>query len=140
LAARGVADDRIVFLPRLSEASFLAVNRAADVVLDSFGWSGFNSTLEALAMGTPVVAKPGDTMRAHHSYGILSMAGLDELIAGDEDAYVALAVQLGTDAAFRERMRALVRERADRLFDDSKPVAALADWIARTVGASGAQA
>jgi predicted O-linked N-acetylglucosamine transferase (SPINDLY family) len=139
-AARGVADDRIVFLPRLSEAAFLAVNRAADIVLDSFEWSGFNSTLEALAMGTPVVAKPGDTMRAHHSYGILTMAGLDALIAADDDAYVALAVRLGTDAAFRERMRALVRERAGRLFDDPKPVAALADWIARAVGESGAQA
>jgi predicted O-linked N-acetylglucosamine transferase (SPINDLY family) len=140
-ARRGiVAEGRIVFLPRLSEASFLAVNAAADVVLDSFEWSGFNSTLEALAAGTPVVATAGATMRAHHSHGILAMAGLDELIAPDVDSYVALAIRLGTDEAARERAKKAVAERRDRVFDDGEPIRALADWIERAARGGGSQA
>lgn len=136
LEAQGIAPEgRIVFLPRLSEAAFLAANRAADVVLDSSGWSGFNSTLEALSAGTPVVAMPGATMRAHHSHGILTMAGLGELIAADADGYVALAARLGLDADFRARMRQAVEERRGRVFGDAKPVAALADWLEQAVGA-----
>jgi predicted O-linked N-acetylglucosamine transferase (SPINDLY family) len=138
LADEGIeADGRIVFLPRLNEASFRAVNKVATVVLDSVEWSGFNSTIEALAAGTPVVAMPGATMRAHHSYGILKMAGLDELIAPDADGYVTLAARLGSDRAFHARMSQLVSERCVRIFDDPAPVTALADWIEGAVKSAG---
>ena len=130
LAADGIAEEgRIVFLPRLSEAAFRAVNKAATVVLDSVEWSGFNSTIEALVAGTPVVAMPGATMRANHSYGILTMVGLNELITPDADGYVDLAVQLGTNPEFRARMSRAVIERFGKLLDDSAPIAALAAWI-----------
>jgi predicted O-linked N-acetylglucosamine transferase (SPINDLY family) len=129
MRARGVANERLVFLPRLTQEDFLAANRDADVVLDSFGWSGFNSTMEAIAMGAPVVTCPGETVRARHAYGVLRMAGLEDLIARDADEYVALAVRLGRDPEFRSAMRARVQERAPRAFADSTPVAALAEWI-----------
>lgn len=133
-AAEGLSPEgRIVILPRLSEPVFQAVNKAADAVLDSVGWSGFNSTMEALATGTPVVAMPGETMRAHHTCGILRMAGLDELITPDADGYVELAVRLGTDAMFRDRMRNATVERRGRVFGDPEPVNALAEWIERMV-------
>ncbi len=133
-AADGIAvEGRVVFLPRLSEAAFRAVNKAATVVLDSVEWSGFNSTIEALAVGTPVVAMPGATMRAHHSHGILTIAGLDELIAQDTNAYVDLAVRLGTDQEFRDRMSRAVDESSGKIFDDPTPIDALADWIESAV-------
>ncbi|HTI86470.1 MAG TPA: tetratricopeptide repeat protein [Alphaproteobacteria bacterium] len=133
LQARGLTEDRIVFLPRLAQGDFLAANRDADLVLDSFGWSGFNSTMEALAMGAPVVTCPGETVRARHAYGVLKMAGLDELIAGNSDEYVGLAVRLGRDADLRQRVRQRVQERHERPFGDGTAVAAFADWIERMV-------
>lgn len=137
-AADGIAEEgRIVFLPRLSEAAFRAVNKAATVVLDSVEWSGFNSTIEALAAGTPVVAMPGLTMRAHHSYGILTIAGLDELIAQDTDGYVDLAVRLGTDREFHASMSRGVADRCGKIFDDPTPITALGDWIENAVRSAG---
>ncbi|MGE5538023.1 MAG: tetratricopeptide repeat protein [Gemmatimonas sp.] len=129
LRARGVGEDRVVFLPRLSQSDFLAANRAADIVLDSFGWSGFNSTMEALAMGAPVVTCPGATVRARHAYGVLRMAGLDDLVAATPDEYVALAVRLGRDPALRQEMAAAVSARRSRVFGDGTAVAAFAEWI-----------
>ena len=134
LAVEGIAaDGRIVFMPRLSEAQFRAVNEAATVVLDSVEWSGFNSTIEALVTGTPVVATLGATMRAHHSHGILTMAGLNQLIADDVDGYVDLAVRLGNDLEFRARMSQAVIERSGKIFNDPAPITALADWIENAV-------
>jgi predicted O-linked N-acetylglucosamine transferase (SPINDLY family) len=72
-------------------------------------------------------------MRAHHTHGILTMAGLGELIAPNLDGYVVLAVRLGRDPEFCRRIRARVAERARSAFDDRTPVAALAEWLERAV-------
>jgi predicted O-linked N-acetylglucosamine transferase (SPINDLY family) len=54
-----------------------------------------------MACGLPVVTLPGPMMRARHTYAILTMMGIDETIASDEDDYVAIAVRFGKDGRFR---------------------------------------
>jgi predicted O-linked N-acetylglucosamine transferase (SPINDLY family) len=38
-----------------------------DVILDSIGWSGGNTSLQAIELGKPVVTLPGAFMRARFS-------------------------------------------------------------------------
>lgn len=121
--------ERIHILPRLGQDAFFAVNRAADVVLDTLAWSGFNSTMEAVACDKPVVTLPGPTMRSRHAYGVLRMIGLDELIARDEADYVAIAARLATDAAWRRAVVQRIAERKDKLYADETPIGALSDWL-----------
>ncbi|MFP6740691.1 MAG: tetratricopeptide repeat protein [Alphaproteobacteria bacterium] len=94
-------DGRVVIQDRRPHAEFLALNCQADVLLDSILWSGHNSTFDAMACGLPVVTLPGPMMRARHTYAILTMMGIDETIASDEDDYVAIAVRFGKDGRFR---------------------------------------
>jgi hypothetical protein len=54
---------RVVVLPRLTPTDFAALLAASDVVVDSTPYSSFTVTLEALAMGTPVVTLRGRTVR-----------------------------------------------------------------------------
>lgn len=115
--AAGVDEDRIVVHPRLDPAAFFVLNGQADVLLDSLGWSGGNTSLEALACGLPVVTLPGEPMRARHSAAILERAARPDLIARNEEDYVAIAVRL---AECRERIVA-----PERLYDDPAPVRAL---------------
>jgi predicted O-linked N-acetylglucosamine transferase (SPINDLY family) len=119
--AAGVDEDRIVVHPRLDPAAFLALNGRADVLLDSLGWSGGNTTLEALALGLPVVTLPGALMRGRHSAAILERAGRRDLIANDEDDYVAIAARL---AEGRERV-----DVPDGLYDDPIPIRALENFL-----------
>ncbi|MEO5337516.1 MAG: tetratricopeptide repeat protein [Magnetospirillum sp. WYHS-4] len=121
--AAGLDEDRIRIHPRLSPTDFLAVNRNADLGLDSLAWSGGNTTLEALACGLPVVTLPGDLMRGRHSKAILERAGRPDLIARDADQYVEIAARL---AARPERL-----DTPASLFDDPEPVAALGDRLER---------
>lgn len=120
--AAGVDEDRIHIHPRLAPADFLAVNQRADLLLDSLAWSGGNTTLEAVACGLPVVTLPGDLMRGRHASAILRRAGRSDLIARDEDDFVAIAARL---ARSRERL-----EGTGAVFGDPEPVATLADFLA----------
>ena len=125
---------RVVRLPQLSRVDFLAVLTAADVALDSFGFSGGNTSLDALAVGLPVVTLPGAFMRGRQTFAMLNTLQLpteaaDALIARDESQYVELAACLLCDASRREATRAAINARADRLFGDPAPVAALRLWL-----------
>jgi protein O-GlcNAc transferase len=112
--------------------AFPALLRAADVFLDSIGWSGCNSTLEALACDLPVVTTPTALMRGRHSPAILACMGLAHRVATDVDGYVAGAARLA-DADERARFTAELRAGRPRVFGDLAPVRALEDFLTSAV-------
>jgi len=77
-----------IIVPRVPADAFSSLLRAGDVFLDSIGWSGCNSTLEAVDCGIPVVTTPTALMRGRHSAAILACMGMADRIAADEDEYV----------------------------------------------------
>jgi protein O-GlcNAc transferase len=116
-------------IDRMDQQAFFAMNKAADVVLDSPMWSGGNTTMEAIACGKPVVTLPGPMMRGRHTYAINRMLGMDELIAQDEDHYIAIAARLGTDATYRARISRDIEHWSGRIFDDRAAIQGLKDFI-----------
>ncbi|MBP2316834.1 tetratricopeptide repeat protein [Azospirillum soli] len=123
----------VVILPYLTPGQYAALNRRADVYLDSVGWSGGNTTLEAVAEGLPVVTLPGRLMRGRHSSAILRQIGVTETIAADLDEYVALAVRLGIDTAWHRAVVARVREGCRRIHEDTRPLRALENVLEQLV-------
>jgi predicted O-linked N-acetylglucosamine transferase (SPINDLY family) len=120
LEANGIDPAHLLFIPQggsdeRNQARYLHV----DAVLDTFPYSGTNTTMEALNQGVPVVALAGVRACERSSLTILENAGLGELVAGTPDEYVALAARLATDAAFMARTRAAIEARL--------PVSVLAD-------------
>jgi predicted O-linked N-acetylglucosamine transferase (SPINDLY family) len=101
------ATRRIRFVPRLAYEQFLGLLATADVVLDTVHFNGMNTSLEALAFGTPVVTLPGEFQRGRHTQAMYRTMGIAECIAADAAQYVDIAVDLGTD---REKAR-VVRQK-----------------------------
>lgn len=131
-AARGDGIDRAAFfLPPLEHASYLSLIRAADVMLDPLHFNGMNSSLEALAMGTPVVTLPGALQRGRHTQAMYRRMGWTELVAHDAAHYVALAVRLATDAAFHAHARREILARCDVLFHEQAVVDGFAAALLR---------
>ncbi len=129
-AALGLEADAFCrFLPHMSPARFTGVTAATDVFLDSIGWSGCNSTMEALGQGLPVVTMAGDLMRGRHSAAILTMLGLPELIAATTEDYVALAAALGRDPARRAGLSERIRRDGHRLYRDPTCIEGLARYL-----------
>jgi predicted O-linked N-acetylglucosamine transferase (SPINDLY family) len=118
-----------VMLPRLTKTRFLGALRQADVLLDSPGWSGCNSTLESLSAGLPIVTMEAPLMRGRHTAAILKLLGLERLIAHDVDGFVATALGLGADEGLRRRIGDEITARKARLYGDEAPVRALEQML-----------
>ncbi len=122
---------RVVVHPRMPPADFHALQGQADFLLDSMGWSGGVTAFEAFAQGKPIVTLPGTLMRGRHTFAMLRVMELDELIARDAQDYLAVAVRLASDPAWLADCAARVAAHRERLFDHRSTQAAFADWLAR---------
>jgi predicted O-linked N-acetylglucosamine transferase (SPINDLY family) len=130
-AQAGLAFDRHVrFLPWLAPAEFYALMRRADAMLDTLGFSGFNTALQALECGLPVVGYEGRFLRGRLASGMLRHLGLDDLVATDEREYVELAISLATDRERGARLRQRIEAARPRLYRDTAPIRALEDFLA----------
>ena len=129
-AARGLDyADHAVVLPRMDKTRFLGALAQADVLLDSPGWSGCNSTLESLGAELPIVAMDAPLMRGRHTAAMLKLMGLERLVARDLDDYVATALGLAADPDLRGRIKAQIAARKGALYGDVACVRALEDFL-----------
>ncbi len=120
LKAQGV---NLVFVPRLERADYLRLLQLADTSLDLPSWNGGNTTIEALALGTPVVSLPGEFMRGRHALAFLNQANVPELIARDAADYIDLALSL-------DRQREIMKKiNIDGLYEDPAPAAAISKML-----------
>lgn len=126
-------EDYIVFLPPLPPEWYHALTLLADVYLDTIGWSGCNSVLEALAVNTPVVTFPTGLMRGREAFAILSMMGVTETIAGTQDEYIACAARLGKDAEWRRSLSEKIESTKQSVYRDSSCITGLEDFLERAV-------
>lgn len=125
--------DYIVFLPRLDQENFNVVNCVADIFLDSIGWSGNNTTFEAIACNLPAVTFPGALMRGRHCGAILTMMGITETIASNLNEYIELSVRLGLDSQWRKRISEKIAANKHRIYRDDDCITALENFLEAAV-------
>jgi predicted O-linked N-acetylglucosamine transferase (SPINDLY family) len=89
---------------------FLSYN-SIDIALDAFPHAGGMTTLDALWMGVPVVALPGNSVSSRWAATSLVPLGLSDFLADSEEGYVELAVAKATDLESLGRLRASLRGR-----------------------------
>ncbi len=116
---RGVAQERLIFAPRLELPDHLARHRLADLFLDTFYYNAHTTASDALWAGLPVVTRIGGAFAGRVAASLLRALDLPELIAPTDAEYEALALRLSQNpaqlAAIREK---LARHRTSRaLFD-----------------------
>ena len=87
------------FEVRRGENNFFTDYAEIDLILDTFPYPGGMMTALALYMGVPVLNLCGDLTSRRTGADILRIAGLDELIVYDVDAYIKKAVALATNRA-----------------------------------------
>lgn len=125
------AENHVRIFGKMPIGSFFGLIEAADVILDSIGWSGGNTTLEAISFTKPIVTLPGQLMRSRHTSAILTLVGCDETIASTTDEYVAMAVRLAIDKPWRENVHRLLLSNRDRVYNDTSCIDALESFLAQ---------
>jgi predicted O-linked N-acetylglucosamine transferase (SPINDLY family) len=127
------SEDHCKFLTIPERLDYLMINLLADVYLDTFTWSGGNTTLEAIACNLPIVTCLGEFMRGRHSDSFLKMLGVTDTIAQNEAEYIEIAVKLGLDPAWRHHIAQRMSQSHDHLFDDKACVAGLEAFYKQVV-------
>jgi len=115
----------VVEIPWLSKSQFNSLLRKSTLYLDTIGFSGFNSAMQAIECGLPVVTREGRFLRGRLASGVLRRIGMRETIAASDDEYVNLVVMLARDPSRVTRLRQQIVASRNVLFDDAAPVRAL---------------
>jgi predicted O-linked N-acetylglucosamine transferase (SPINDLY family) len=122
-------DDHCAFIPWQDREQFFGLMRRAHVYLDTIGFSGFNTAMQAVDCGLPLVTQQGRYMRGRFASGILCRMGITELVAQDDDGYIGLAVRLASDANYRDQIRARIESARHVLLDDLQPIRCLESFL-----------
>ena len=110
-------DNRVYFLPRQNQNGFLALCKAADVILDTIFFCGGISSVEALSQKTPIITWPNSPILCSRvTTAYYEEIGVMDCVAHSAEEYVDIAVRLGTDAAWRNTIETRISENSHLLF------------------------
>ena len=105
-AGAGIDPARVAVLKvEQGDTALRARYRQVDAVMDTFPYSGGDTTLAALDMGVPVVTLAGLRHAERIGASILTHLGVSELVTDSEEDFVATAVRLARDPAFMTATR-----------------------------------
>ena len=115
---------------------YLGALAAADVLLDTPGFSGGNSSFDAIAVGTPIITQRGEMLRGRQTAAMLDIVGARELISESDEDYVRNAVSLLSSQDRQRHFREQMRAGSGALFDDVGAVRAFEAALLHLIGNS----
>ena len=121
--------DHVRFIRWLNFHEFHCLLRHADVLLDTIGFSGYNTAVQAIECGLPLVTREGRFLRGRLASGVLRRMDLTELIVQTKADYVNLVVRLATDRRYQAHIRHEIQQRRSVLFDDQSAMGPFQDFL-----------
>jgi protein O-GlcNAc transferase len=121
--------DHVRFIRRLDFHEYHTLQRRADVLLDTIGFSGYNTAVQALECSLPLVTREGRFLRGRLASGVLRRMGLTELIVQTKAEYVDLVVRLVADRDYQAHIRHEIQQRRSVLFDDQSAMGPFQDFL-----------
>ena len=115
-------DEHIKLLPLLKPEKFYGLLSKVDIFMDTVGFSGFNTALQAIECNLPIVTIEGEFMRGRLASGILKRLGMLDLIAANKAEYVNTVNKLITDRVYNLKIRDRIKKSKAILFMDLSPI------------------
>jgi predicted O-linked N-acetylglucosamine transferase (SPINDLY family) len=129
-------DTHVCLIPNLDRPQFFGLMQHSALMLDTLGFSGFNTALQAIECGLPVLAREGEFMRGRLASGIMRRMGFPELVATTDEAFIQMAIQLAADSSKRKELRLEIASRRKILFHDIEPIRALERCLTEAISQS----
>ncbi|MEN9437330.1 MAG: hypothetical protein RIR09_1985, partial [Pseudomonadota bacterium] len=111
-------DSSVRFIPWQPPALFFGLLDLATVYLDTLGFSGFNTVLQAIERNTPVVAYEGQFMRGRFASAILRHLGLIDMVATNPDQFIQITVRIVQDEGLRRSIKKKIEMTKSLLYSD----------------------
>jgi len=104
-----LGNDKVRFHGAIPYQKYMTIFEKGNISIDSFHFGGFNTVIDALYLGKPVVTLEGDKAYNKFAAGLLRKSGLAELIASDEQEYIEKVVKLINNPEYFEKMKKQVK-------------------------------
>lgn len=117
------------FIPFLNKQEFYGLMREANLYLDTIGFSGFNTAMQALVCDLPIITIAGTKMRGRLASAILDRIGLPELICRSNTAYIDLAVEFIQNRNLLNSIKDKIAKSKAILFNDIEPIRSLEQFL-----------
>ncbi len=118
-------EEYCLILPRLNKQDYLQLHLLADIALDTFEFTGFLTSLDAIACNLPIVTHEGQLMRSRQTAGILKRINVTETIAQTPSEYIKIATKLGWDSDLRKLISEKIKTNQSILYQDNECVQSL---------------
>lgn len=123
------AREYIRFIPFLKQEEFYGLLHKADLYLDTIGFSGFNTAMQAITCNLPIVTLEGKFMRGRLASALIHRLGLHELVCESEEAYIKLATDLIQSPALLKSYKESISRAKVSLSEDLSPISALEQFL-----------
>jgi predicted O-linked N-acetylglucosamine transferase (SPINDLY family) len=122
-------ETHVSVVPVLERARFFSLLQKSTLLLDTLGFSGFNTALQGLECGVPVLAYEGKFMRGRLASAVMRKMDMPELVASSHEEFVRKAIEFATDAKRLKKIRAQIPKRVKTLFGDDASVRGLETFL-----------
>ncbi len=114
--------NRVIFLPKLSFPLYLNFLSISNIILDTIYFNGGTTSLQAFAVGAPIVTMPDRLMRSRFTLGMYEKMGIDDLVSKSIDDYVEKAVKVANDKSINLELRKKIFKNNKCLYEDSEVI------------------
>ena len=101
----GLKEDQLILEIGSNRADLLRTYKNIDLSLDSFPYSGGTTSFESIYMGVPVLTKKGFNFISRSTQSINYNLGLEDLIAKDDEDYVAKAINFSLHTEYLKKIK-----------------------------------
>lgn len=102
----------------MNRHDFSAVMKNSDLMLDSIGFSGFNTAMQSIECLLPIVTKNSFFMRGRNASAILKKMDLPELIVESDQDFINLVVELIVNKELYENIKDKILRNKSTLYND----------------------
>jgi len=123
------AREYIRFIPFLQQEEFYGLLHKADLYLDTIGFSGFNTAMQAIACNLPIVTLEGKFMRGRLASALIHKLGLHELACESKEAYIKLVTDLIQNPTLVNSYKETISRAKACLSEDLSPLRVLEQFL-----------
>ena len=102
--------DRVQVARKIPADLYMSELEKGDFALDAYPFGGYNTIIDALYLGKPVITREGGEFYNRCASALLRKVALDELITTTRDEYVEKIVRLIDDDAYRADLQRRIAE------------------------------
>lgn len=102
--ANAVGAERVEIIPEIPPLEYLEKLGECAFSLEAYPFGGYNTVVDALYMGLPVVSLEGDRFISRAGSALLRKVGLDGLVAVSDDDFQGKVLRMTDDPSYRSEV------------------------------------